>query len=90
MDLIKEEEHLPRIVKEYLWTNRFIKRFNEENKKLKIKGNHIWMVEAANTIKGRWVFREYTRKFLTDPPLNAIVGHRYMYSPKIWDPELSG
>ena len=88
--ILPDDENLPKIIKEYLWSNRFIKRFNEENKKLKIKGNHIWMVEAANTIRGRWIFREYTRKFLTEPPVVAVVGQRFVYGPKIWDPEMSG
>ncbi|KAG0235806.1 hypothetical protein BGX31_004172, partial [Mortierella sp. GBA43] len=41
------EDILPlRKVKVYLWKHRFISRFNEDGKKQKSKGNHVWNIEA--------------------------------------------
>lgn len=41
------EDILPlRKVKIYLWRHRYISRFNEDGKKQKSKGNHVWNIEA--------------------------------------------
>ncbi|KAG0201565.1 hypothetical protein BGX28_005655 [Mortierella sp. GBA30] len=41
------EDILPlRKVKVYLWKHRYISRFNEDGKKQKSKGNHVWNIEA--------------------------------------------
>ncbi|KAF9900494.1 hypothetical protein EC991_007286 [Linnemannia zychae] len=41
------EDVLPlRKVKLYLWKHRYISRFNEDGKKQKSKGNHVWNIEA--------------------------------------------
>lgn len=41
------EDILPlRKVKLYLWKHRYISRFNEDGKKQKSKGNHVWNIEA--------------------------------------------
>ncbi|KAF9359239.1 hypothetical protein BGX34_008475 [Mortierella sp. NVP85] len=49
-DLIENglsEDILPlRKVKVYLWKHRYISRFNEDGKKQKSKGNHVWNIEA--------------------------------------------
>ncbi|KAG0370542.1 hypothetical protein BGZ54_005772 [Gamsiella multidivaricata] len=41
------EDILPlRKVKVYLWKHKYISRFNEDGKKQKSKGNHVWNIEA--------------------------------------------
>ncbi|CAJ0638570.1 11442_t:CDS:2 [Entrophospora sp. SA101] len=82
------EEVLPmRKVKNYLWTQRYISRFNEDGKKAKSKGNHVWNIEAKKTPAGGWVFREFTRKIAGIPNKVAYVGAKYTYSPRVWDPQ---
>nr|CAG8498980.1 2885_t:CDS:10 [Entrophospora candida] len=84
------EEVLPmRKVKNYLWTQRYISRFNEDGKKAKSKGNHVWNIEAKKTPAGGWVFREFTRKIAGIPNKVAYVGAKYTYSPRVWDPQVN-
>jgi len=84
------EEVLPmRKVKNYLWTQRYISRFNEDGKKAKSKGNHVWNIEAKKTPTGGWVFREFTRKIAGIPNKVAYVGAKYTYSPRVWDPQVN-
>lgn len=45
-------------VKHFLWQHPFISRFNDDGKKAKSKGNHIWNVEAKKDGSGGWIFRE--------------------------------
>ncbi|KAF9436737.1 hypothetical protein BGZ76_003094 [Entomortierella beljakovae] len=41
------EDILPlRKIKVYLWKHKYISRFNEDGKKQKSKGNHVWNIEA--------------------------------------------
>lgn len=40
----------------YLWNQPYISRFNDDGKKAKSKGNHIWNVEAKKTVEGGWIF----------------------------------
>ncbi|KAG0261772.1 hypothetical protein BG011_000674 [Mortierella polycephala] len=45
------EDILPlRKVKVYLWKHKYISRFNEDGKKQKSKGNHVWNIEARRVI----------------------------------------
>ncbi|CAG8639040.1 36246_t:CDS:10 [Gigaspora margarita] len=84
------EEILPlRKVKNYLWTQRYISRFNEDGKKAKSKGNHVWNIEAKKTPSGGWVFREFTRKIAGIPDKIAYVGVKYTYAPRVWDPQVN-
>lgn len=84
------EEVLPmRKVKNYLWTQRYISRFNEDGKKAKSKGNHVWNIEAKKTPTGGWIFREFTRKIAGIPSKVAYVGAKYTYSPRVWDPQVN-
>ncbi|CAG8481399.1 7345_t:CDS:2 [Racocetra fulgida] len=78
------EEILPlRKVKNYL----YISRFNEDGKKAKSKGNHVWNIEAKKTPTGGWIFREFTRKIAGIPDKIAYVGVKYTYAPRVWDPQ---
>ncbi|KAF9577479.1 hypothetical protein BGW38_007281, partial [Lunasporangiospora selenospora] len=47
------EDILPlRKVKVYLWKHKYISRFNEDGKKQKSKGNHVWNIEARKIPDG--------------------------------------
>ncbi|KAF9358115.1 hypothetical protein BGX26_002483 [Mortierella sp. AD094] len=128
------EDILPlRKVKVYLWKHRYISRFNEDGKKQKSKGNHVWNIEARkiwntspdgtkliNGINGnsrmdmknigpeaiaaagggvgfvrqhsvpvRWEFREYSSRIAGQIIKFARVGVPYVYSPRIWDAQMS-
>ncbi|KAF9202465.1 hypothetical protein BGZ49_007366 [Haplosporangium sp. Z 27] len=142
------EDILPlRKVKVYLWKHRYISRFNEEGKKQKSKGNHVWNIEARkiwnpstttgdnsnnnnnnhnsnhsnnNNMGGsdgqdlknirpesisaagggvgvvrqqnvpvRWEFREYSSRIAGQIIKFARVGVPYVYSPRIWDAQMS-
>ncbi|KAG0332567.1 hypothetical protein BG000_009899 [Podila horticola] len=125
------EDILPlRKIKVYLWKHRYISRFNEDGKKQKSKGNHVWNIEArkifptvtastpstpnmgsrevdiktdllpgaggpaqTNNTNGinpvRWEFREYTSRIAGQIIKFARVGIPYVYTPKIWDAQMS-
>ncbi|CAO3564538.1 unnamed protein product [Mortierella alpina] len=129
------EDILPlRKVKVYLWKHRYISRFNEDGKKQKSKGNHVWNIEArkitepssstssttcsstaaaaaagagagasagsfsaaasaeANMTPNpptRWEFREYSSRIAGQIIKFARVGVPYIYSPRIWDAQMS-
>ncbi|KAG0023365.1 hypothetical protein BGZ82_010758 [Podila clonocystis] len=124
------EDILPlRKIKVYLWKHRYISRFNEDGKKQKSKGNHVWNIEARkifpavtastpstpnmasgevdiktdllpgaggpthtnnnNTSHVRWEFREYTSRIAGQIIKFARVGIPYVYTPKIWDAQMS-
>ncbi|KAJ3292921.1 hypothetical protein HK104_004899 [Borealophlyctis nickersoniae] len=78
-----------RKIKQYLWQQRYISRFNEDGKKAKSKGSHVWVVEARKTADGGWIFKEFERKITgCDPSPIAYVGIRYVYEPKVYDPQI--
>ncbi|ORZ20065.1 hypothetical protein BCR41DRAFT_34866 [Lobosporangium transversale] len=130
------EDILPlRKVKVYLWKHRYISRFNEDGKKQKSKGNHVWNIEARKisnlssndnndgnsdnnnhinnnhdnntgpesiaaagggmgvvrkqTSPVRWEFREYSSRIAGQVIKFARVGVPYVYSPRIWDAQMS-
>ncbi|KAI8055362.1 hypothetical protein BDF22DRAFT_380885 [Syncephalis plumigaleata] len=77
-----------RKVKQYLWRQKCISRFNEEGRKSKSKGNHVWNIEAKKLPSGSWIFREFSRRITGNPPREAYIGLRYCYTPRIWDPQM--
>lgn len=113
------EDILPlRKVKVYLWKHKYISRFNEDGKKQKSKGNHVWNIEARKAVgpvsnndkaiaaagaEGlsssssssasnppvRWQFREFKSRIAGPLMKFARVGFPYVYTPKIWDPQMS-
>ncbi|KIJ69022.1 hypothetical protein HYDPIDRAFT_105583 [Hydnomerulius pinastri MD-312] len=84
------EEKIPmKKIRNYLWNQPYISRFNEEGKKTKSKGNHIWNIDARKTTNGRWIFRPFHRKVAGSPPGVAYVGLRWYWAPRIWDPQAS-
>lgn len=76
-------------IRTYLWNQPFISRFNEEGKKTKSKGNHIWNIDAKKLPDGRWAFRPFHRRVAGSPPSVAYVGLRWSWAPRIWDPQAS-
>lgn len=76
-------------IRQYLWRQPYIMRFNEEGKKAKSKGNHIWVVEARKTGEGGWEFRKFTRKFANCHSSVCYVGLPWSWTPHIWDPQAS-
>ncbi|KAG8903994.1 hypothetical protein FRB99_002406 [Tulasnella sp. 403] len=93
------EDQIPiKKTKAYLWHhNPYIARFNEDGKKAKSKGNHIWNIEAkklhvasnGDPSQPRWIFKKFVRKIAGSPPSMAYIGLKWTWEPKIWDPQLS-
>jgi hypothetical protein len=84
------EETLPaKKIKSYLWNQRLISRFNDDGKKSKSKGNHIWNVDAKRLPDGQWIFRPFQRKIHLPEPLHAWYGSKFAWQPKVWDPQAS-
>jgi len=83
-DIVSEKK-----ARHYLWKHKYISRFNEDGKKAKSKGNHVWIIEAKKTADGGWIFKEFERKIAgPEPNPIAYVGVRYTYQPKIYDPQI--
>ncbi|KAG2158240.1 uncharacterized protein EDB93DRAFT_1238030 [Suillus bovinus] len=77
-------------IRNYLWNQPYISRFNEDGKKTKSKGNHIWNIDAKKSPHdGTWSFRPFHRKVAGSPPGVAYVGLRWSWAPRIWDPQAS-
>ncbi|KAG8999711.1 hypothetical protein FRB94_005964 [Tulasnella sp. JGI-2019a] len=85
-------------IKTYLWYHTpYIARFNDDGKKSKSKGNHIWHTEAkklpvspygnGGIWQRRWTFHEYERKIAGNPPAMAYIGLKWNWEPKVWDPQ---
>ncbi|KAJ9109748.1 hypothetical protein QFC19_001978 [Naganishia cerealis] len=84
------EETLPaKKIKSYLWNQKLISRFNDDGKKSKSKGNHIWNVDAKKLPDGQWIFRPFQRKIHLPDPLHAWYGSKFAWQPKVWDPQAS-
>lgn len=84
------EDRIPmKKVRNYLWRSPYILRFNEDGKKAKSKGNHIWNVEAKKVGDGKWQFRPFHRKLAGTPPSVAYCGLLWSWSPHVWDPQAS-
>ncbi|TFK55132.1 hypothetical protein OE88DRAFT_1732399 [Heliocybe sulcata] len=83
------EEKIPmKKVRNYLWNQPYISRFNEDGKKAKSKGNHIWNIDAKKAPdEGGWIFRPFHRRLAGMPPGVAYVGLRWSWTPRIWDPQ---
>jgi hypothetical protein len=83
-DIVSEKK-----ARQYLWQHKYISRFNEDGKKAKSKGNHVWIIEAKKTCDGGWIFKEFERKIAgPEPSPVAYVGTRYSYKPKVYDPQI--
>ncbi|KAJ2056342.1 hypothetical protein GGI17_006240 [Coemansia sp. S146] len=74
-------------LRNYLHQQRYISRYNEDGKKAKSKGHHVWNVEAKKISRNTWWFKEFVRRIATPPP-KAVVGVPYEWTPTIWDPQV--
>ncbi|KZV73454.1 hypothetical protein PENSPDRAFT_574528 [Peniophora sp. CONT] len=87
------EDKIPmKKIRNYLWNSSYISRFNEDGKKAKSKGNHIWNIEAKKSSDGNnqtWTFRPFHRRLAGGPPGVAYVGLKWSWAPRIWDPQAS-
>ncbi|KAJ3863484.1 hypothetical protein EV359DRAFT_82338 [Lentinula novae-zelandiae] len=84
------EEKIPmKKIRNYLWRHPFIQRYNEDGRKAKSKGNHIWNVEAKKSGDGKWQFRPFHRKLAGPFPGVAYCGLRWHWKPRVWDPQAS-
>jgi hypothetical protein len=86
---VLEETLSAKKIKSYLWNQKLISRFNEDGKKSKSKGNHIWNVDAKKMPDGSWIFREFKRKIAPTPSTHAYIGMTYSWTPRVWDPQAS-
>ncbi|KAM0792288.1 hypothetical protein ACM66B_004978 [Microbotryomycetes sp. NB124-2] len=85
-----DESQVPiKKVRQYLWASPFISRFNDDGRKAKSKGNHIWTVEAKKLPDRKWAFREFTRCIKGQHTSIAYVGVPWSWSPRVWDPQAS-
>ncbi|KAF8993124.1 hypothetical protein BDZ89DRAFT_1150749 [Hymenopellis radicata] len=76
-------------VRNYLWKQPHILRFNEAGKKRKSKGNHIWNVNAKKIGDSKWKYRPFHRKLVENPPSVAYPGLTWKWAPRVWDPQAS-
>ncbi|GAA94462.1 uncharacterized protein L969DRAFT_55287 [Mixia osmundae IAM 14324] len=72
-------------IKVYLWAQPFIARFNEEGKKCKSRGNHIWTVDAKKMPQGGWQFRAHERHIVIPSQKTLRSGDEWSWEPRIWD-----
>ncbi|KAA1077447.1 hypothetical protein PGT21_008201 [Puccinia graminis f. sp. tritici] len=85
-----QEKDLPmKKVRQYLWSQSCISRFNEEGKKAKSKGNHVWHIEAKKLMNGQWSFLHFQRKIIGTPSPEAYAGIKWTWAAKVWDPQCS-
>ncbi|KAL7416110.1 hypothetical protein BDY24DRAFT_254910 [Mrakia frigida] len=73
-------------IKYYLWTQPYISRFNDDGKKAKSKGNHIWNVEAKKDGEGGWHFKRFERRITGNFSQAAYIGVPWQWAPRVWDP----
>ncbi|RKP36339.1 hypothetical protein BJ085DRAFT_21191 [Dimargaris cristalligena] len=85
---LSEEEIGIRKVKQYLWGQRHISRFNDDGNKSKSKGNHVWNVEAKKLPTGVWTFWQFSRRITPAPPKAIRIGSHFEWAPKVWDPQI--
>lgn len=76
-------------IRNYLWNQTYISRFNEDGKKAKSKGNHIWNINAKKKPEGGWIFSPFRRRLAGTPQGIAYIGLRWTWAPRIWDPQAS-
>ncbi|KAF8308110.1 hypothetical protein DL93DRAFT_1962949 [Clavulina sp. PMI_390] len=83
-------------VKAYLWHQQpLISRFNDDGKKSKSKGNHVWHIMARharsseNPDLSSWIFRSFLRRIMGNPPPLAYVGVPWSWQPRVWDPQMA-
>ena len=91
MNLARHEVSIKR-VREYLWTQDLIARYNPSGRKAKSRGSHVWCVEArkrSDDPNAEWEFRPWKRKIqIVRDSLVAPWGQLLRLPFKVWDPQV--
>lgn len=72
-----------------MWQHPLISRFNDEGKKSKSKGNHVWTIDAKKLAEGKWDFRPFSRKIVAPTSRFARAGKLWRWEARVWDPQLA-
>lgn len=86
---ISENDCSIKKIKQFLWTQPYISRFNIDGKKSKSKGNHVWNVVARKLPEGGWTFRTFSPKITGAASKVARVNERWTWHLGVWDPQAS-
>lgn len=86
---LNEAETAPKLIKQFLWNQPLISRFNDEGKKTKSRGNHVWSIEARIIAPGHYEFRPPPPKIV---PLPATAAPKiyWHWCPKVLDSSCQG
>lgn len=87
---LNDEDSSVRLVKPYLWTHSNISRYNEDGRKNKSKGTHVWNVMARRLSTGGWEFLTFAPKITAAPSTTTYLNKTWSWSPRIWDPQTPG
>ncbi|KAE8214660.1 hypothetical protein CF327_g1945 [Tilletia walkeri] len=91
---MSDEECSFKKMKQFLWANPLISRYNDDGRKAKSKGNHVWMISARKvwnedgSLRG-WQFRKFERRIAGSAEEYAYVGVPWSWEMRIWDPQAS-
>ncbi|CAO1632040.1 unnamed protein product [Parajaminaea phylloscopi] len=86
---IAEDQCSPKRLRQYLWTQPYISRFNEDGRKAKSKGNHVWIVEGRKLSDEEWEFQRFERKIVGPADKVARIGSQWSWILRVWDPQMS-
>lgn len=86
---LSEADTAPKLIKHFLWNQPLISRFNDEGKKTKSRGNHVWSIEARFLAPGHYEFRPPPPK-IVPLPATAAPNVPWSWSPKVLDSSCQG
>lgn len=86
---LSEADTAPKLIKHFLWNQPLISRFNDEGKKTKSRGNHVWSIEARYLSPGRYEFRPPPPK-IVPLPATAAPNVPWTWTPKVLDSSCQG
>ncbi|CAO1631649.1 unnamed protein product [Sympodiomycopsis kandeliae] len=86
---LTEEQCSHKRLRQYLWTQPYISRFNEDGRKAKSKGNHVWIVEGRKLSDDQWEFQRFERKIVGPAERLATRGMTWSWILRVWDPQMS-
>lgn len=86
---LSESDTAPKLIKHFLWNQPLISRFNDEGKKTKSRGNHVWSIEARYLAPGHYEFRPPAPK-IVPLPATAAPKVAWSWTPKVLDSSCQG
>jgi hypothetical protein len=86
---LSEADTAPKLIKHFLWNQPLISRFNDEGKKTKSIGNHVWSIEARYLAPGHYEFRPPPPK-IVPLPATAAPNVPWSWAPKVLDSSCQG